>query len=145
MHWRMGLVVQQDNLPCHKNQEFKTVRVGTPIWFPYPGQVFMPDKKPTQILFPFTLNFALKFQSIRTHTERHTCTWQNLGDHGRNRDTLLGSLCMWAWDWLCQVAVASISFTGNQTPNSWYCTIVATSVIKGEVLRWLKWLLSVSN
>ena len=34
------LVVQQDNLPCHKNQEFKTVRVGTPIWFLYPGQVF---------------------------------------------------------------------------------------------------------
>ena len=27
MHWGMGLVVQQDNVPCHKNQEFKTVRV----------------------------------------------------------------------------------------------------------------------
>ena len=29
MHWGMGLVVQQDDLPCpcHKNQEFKTVRV----------------------------------------------------------------------------------------------------------------------
>ena len=44
-------------------------------------------------------------------------------------------LCRRALDWLCQVAVASISFTGKQTPNSWYCTVLATSVIKGQGLK----------
>ena len=111
MHWGMGPAVQQDNLPCpcHKNQEFKTVRV----WNSHLVSILWPDfytrletdPNPVSIHPGFCFEISVN-QDIAT-LKGICAPDRTLGIVGiRNRTALLGSLCRRALDCLCQVAVA---------------------------------------
>ena len=91
-------------LPCHESQEFNTVRVCNSYNY---GLIS---------LCKFIVNYTLH--------KKH----MPLVHWGSETELHCLGLCP-DEPWVCQVAVASKSFTGKQALTSWYCAIPATSVI----------------